>query len=162
MEVWKTLCEMFGNKMQREYGDLPPNSWVFAISELRDHQIERGMRKLLNKGGASAPTLPQFVSACKWYEETDTEPETDTVSLPESPYNEPVWSHAQKCMTAYLWTNTVPDSKLAEMIKIKNEIVEDFKMMLKDDESITGKDIKTVLFSSWSKICSPTATTLHF
>jgi hypothetical protein len=143
---------MFGNKMQREYGDLPPHSWVFAISELRDHQIERGMRKLLNKGGASAPTLPQFVSACKWSDESDQEPTPSNVALPESPYNEPVWRHSQKCMLAYLWLNSVPEAKIAEMIRIKNEIVQDFQQMLREDDNITGKDIKYVLFSAWGKI----------
>lgn len=138
--------------MQREYGDMPPNSWVFALTELRDHQIERGMRKLLNKGGASAPTLPQFVSACKWSDETDQEPTPSHTALPESPYNEPVWCHAQKCMTAYLWTNTVADNKLPEMIRVKNALVHDFQRILAEDDSLTGKDIRNALYAAWGAI----------
>ena len=140
--------------MQREYGDLPPHSWVFAISELRDHQIERGIRKLINKGGASAPTLPQFVSACKWSDESDQEPTQSNVALPESPYNEPVWSHGQKCLLAFLWksSKTYSDNQIKEMIVIKNKLVNDFKYVLAEDSSLTGAEIRNALFAAWGKV----------
>ncbi len=58
------LTEMYGNGLLQKYGDKPGPMWRKVISELSDDQIKLGMERLMDEGGAFAPSLPEFRAAC--------------------------------------------------------------------------------------------------
>lgn len=64
-QVWLRLIEMFGDRMMREYGEDPPETWCMAIDRLEDRLISRALANLANDGLQHPPTLPQFVAAAK-------------------------------------------------------------------------------------------------
>lgn len=145
------MCEMYGTKLTSNYGDVAPQMWKVTINGFKDHELARGLRKLMYKGSGTPPTLPQFVAACKYTDEEDQPIQTDKPLLEKPEYKEPVWSHAQKTMLAYLWKNTVPSEFIPEMTQIKNRMVEDFRRILSEDESLSGAEIRDALFSAWDK-----------
>ena len=156
LQVWKNLCEMFGGKFVSNYGEQPTQMWIATINGFKDHEIQRGLRKLLHKGSGTPPTLPQFVAACKYSEEEDQSPIPSTAALPRiaSQYDEPVWCHGQKCLLAFLWksTRSYSTEQVKEMVAIKNKIVSDFKQILAEDNSLTGSEIRNALFAAWGKV----------
>lgn len=125
--------------------------WKVTINGFKDYELARGMRKLMYKGSGTPPTLPQFVAACKYSDDDDQPVQTDKPLLVRPEYNDPVWSHGQKTMLAYLWTRKVSNEFLPEMVKIKNRLVEDFKKVLAEDDSLTGKEIKNAMFRAWDQ-----------
>ena len=155
-QVWVSLTNMYGNKFMTAYGEKPSQIWTMTINGFKEHEIQRGLRKLLHKGSGTPPTLPQFVAACKYSEEEDQTPNPSTVALPRiaSQYDEPVWCHGQKCLFAFLWKSTrrYTDEQVKEMVAIKNKIVSDFKLILAEDNSLTGSEIRDALFAAWSKV----------
>ena len=141
--------------MAQMHGDKPSQMWIMAVSGFKDYEIERGLRKLLYKGSGTPPTLPQFVAACKYSEEDEAEPTPMESRIRiASPYDEPVWSHGQKCLLAFLWKSSrkYNDTELQELIKIKNKLVHDFKQMLAEDSSLTGGEIRDALFAAWGRV----------
>ena len=112
VEIWASLCEMYGSKFTNNYGETPPQMWKVTINNFKDFELARGMRKLMFKGSGTPPTLPQFLAACKYSDEEDQASRVDQTALPKPEYNEPIWSHAQKCLMAYLWTKKVPNEIL--------------------------------------------------
>ena len=156
LQVWKNLCEMFGGKFVSNYGEQPTQMWIATINGFKDYEIQRGLRKLLHKGSGTPPTLPQFVAACKYSEEEDQTPTPSTTALPRiaSQYDEPVWCHGQKCLFAFLWKSTrrYTDEQVKEMVAIKNKIVSDFKLILAEDNSLKGSEIRDALFAAWGKV----------
>lgn len=156
LEVWKNLCEMFGSKFVSNYGENPSQMWIAAINGFKDYEVQRGLRKLLYKGSGTPPTLPQFVSACKYSDDEDTTPNPSTLALPRiaSEFDEPVWCHGQKCLLTYLWKSSrkYNDNELKELISIKNRLVRDFKQVLTEDSSLTGGEIRDALFAAWGKV----------
>ena len=155
-QVWAALTDMYGSKFMTAYGDKPSQMWTVAINGFKEHEIQRGLRKLLHKGAGTPPTLPQFVVACKYSEEDDQTPNPPTVALPRiaSQYDEPVWCHGQKCLFAFLWKSTrrYTDEQVKEMVAIKNKIVSDFKLILAEDNSLKGSEIRDALFAAWGKV----------
>ena len=152
--VWSRLTGLFGNRFTREFGDTAPDEWENIISVLQDHELARGFRKLLSKGSGSAPTLPQFYAACKYADEEDNRPASDSgqAYLPKPEYMEPVWAHGQKCMFAYLWKNTVPNEKLPLMIEAKNRLVCDFRNLISEGEEVTGGEVRDAMFKAWGAL----------
>lgn len=63
--TWKNLADSFGPRFLRDFGNEAPPIWVSAIQSLKDHEIEKGFRRLALHGSASPPTLPQFMKFCK-------------------------------------------------------------------------------------------------
>jgi len=64
--IWQRLCGCFGaDAVERKFGPTAPPEWVAMISRLKDHEIERGVRRLLNSGAATVPSLPAFVKLCR-------------------------------------------------------------------------------------------------
>ena len=151
VEIWTSLAEMYGSKFIANSGDVPPQMWKAAINGFKDFELQRGLRKLLFKGGATPPTLPQFVAACKYADE-DTPPEVQRPALPRPEYADPVYAHAQRCLLAYCWTNKVTAVQLEECIREKNRLVVDFQQMMQEDPSLTGADIKTAMFAAWDRV----------
>ena len=155
-QVWAALTDMYGSKYISAYGEKPSQMWTMAINGFKDHEIQRGLRKLLHKGSGTPPTLPQFVAACKYSEEEDSTPNPSTVVLPRiaSQYDEPVWSHGQKCLFAFLWKSKrqYTNDEVKEMVSIKNKIVSDFRQILSEDSSLTGSEIRDALFTAWGRV----------
>lgn len=58
------LLGCFGDSLLRKFGDEPPQEWVSVIADLRDYQLERGMRRLLGQGKPHPPSLPEFRRIC--------------------------------------------------------------------------------------------------
>lgn len=147
---------MFGSKFSSNYGDKPSQMWAMSINGFKDYEIQRGLRKLLHKGSGTPPTLPQFIAACKYSEEEDAAPNPSTVALPRiaSQYDEPVWSHGQKCLMTFLWKSSrkYTEEELKKLIEIKNKLVHDYKRILAEDNSLTGADIRDALFNAWAKV----------
>jgi hypothetical protein len=146
---------MYGNKFTAAYGESPSQMWTVTIAGFKDFEIERGLRKLLFKGSGTPPTLPQFVSACKYSEEEDT-PASTRLNAPRiaSQYDEPIWCHGQKCLFTYLWISSrkYTEDELQELIQIKNKLVNDFRQVFAEDHSLTGGEIRDALFTAWAKV----------
>jgi hypothetical protein len=145
---------MYGNKFTAAYGESPSQMWTVTIAGFKDFEIERGLRKLLFKGSGTPPTLPQFVAACKYSE--DDEPISAPVDAPKiaSQFNEPVWCHGQKCFLIFLWKSTrkYSEDEMKKLIDIKNRLVNDYKRILAEDDTLTGGDIRDALFQAWERV----------
>ncbi len=64
--VWRSFAGMYGgDAVDRKYGPKPPPEWVSAISGLKDHELQRGMRRIASGGKPHVPTLPEFLTACR-------------------------------------------------------------------------------------------------
>lgn len=147
---------MYGNRFTREYGDSAPDAWRVAIGHLRDYELSRGLRNLLNAGSGSPPTLPQFNKACRQQETDGPDRNHSPAQLTNPAYDEPVWMHAQRCMFAYLWNKgAVSGAALKAMIEVKARIVAQYRGIIADDPSVTGKDIKVALFKAWEPLWRP-------
>lgn len=147
---------MFGSKFISNYGEKPSQMWTASINGFKDYEIQRGLRKLLYKGSGTPPTLPQFMAACKYSEDEDSAPNPSIIALPSqsSQYDEPVWSHGQKCLLTYLWKSSrrYSDDEVKELVKIKNRLVDDFKQVLAEDKNLTGSEIRDAMFTAWAKV----------
>lgn len=62
--VWAMLGEMYGAAFLAKYGDSPGPLWRAEIAKLSDAELEAGMARLMDAGGAFAPSLPEFKTAC--------------------------------------------------------------------------------------------------
>lgn len=63
--TWSALAEIFGQTLLTNFGPEPPPLWRARIDELSDEQLATGLRELSRRDVAYAPTLGQFVSACR-------------------------------------------------------------------------------------------------
>lgn len=144
---------MYGNRLTRDFGDSAPSIWANSIRSLRDYELARGLRNLLNTGSGSPPTLPQFMKACRQAEtdgpERNHSPQT---SLPKSEFGEAIWAHAQKCLLAYLMKRPVKttEAELEVFIAEKNKLVTIYREVLTDDDTLTGSEIRDGLFKAWN------------
>jgi len=62
--VWAMLGEMYGAAFMAKYGDSPGPLWRAEIAKLTDAELETGIARLMDAGGAFAPSLPEFKTAC--------------------------------------------------------------------------------------------------
>jgi hypothetical protein len=58
------LGEMYGAAFMAKYGDSPGPLWRAEIAKLTDAELETGIARLMDAGGAFAPSLPEFRAAC--------------------------------------------------------------------------------------------------
>lgn len=64
--LWRRLAGLFGgDSLERRYGPRAPDEWVVMIGRLKDHELERGLRRLVYGGAKHVPTLPEFVKLCR-------------------------------------------------------------------------------------------------
>ena len=156
--VWSKLTGLYGNRLLREFGDTAPEEWANIIGILPDHELARGLRKLIMKGTASVPTLPQFYAACKYADDEDSRPDLNAsqVALPAPEFMEPVWAHCQKCLFAYLWKSKLraTEAQLQQILAIKNRMVIDFRNLIAEGEEVTGSEIRDALFRAWGCVIS--------
>lgn len=141
---------MYGNKFISSYGEKPLQMWAMTINELKDYEIKRGLRKLLMKGSGTPPTLPQFVAACKYSDEEESQPLPNNL-LPKEVQYDAVHCQAQGAMMAYLMLKSVPKDFLPVMIQIKSKMANDFRGMMAEEEMMTYDEIKNLLFVAWDR-----------
>jgi hypothetical protein len=72
-KVWEALGQAFGkDALIRRFGAVPPELWAVQLGKLGQHELERGMRRLMFAGRAQPPTLPELLKLCRAVEdETD-------------------------------------------------------------------------------------------
>lgn len=64
--MWRRFCGMFGaDAVERKYGRTIPDEWHAVVCRLNDYQLQQGMRRLVNSGKASVPSLPEFVKLAR-------------------------------------------------------------------------------------------------
>jgi hypothetical protein len=56
---------LYGDSLLRKFGPEPPDEWAAAWTQVNEHQLARGMRRLLFSGKGHAPTLPEFMKLCR-------------------------------------------------------------------------------------------------
>jgi hypothetical protein len=62
--IWLRLIQAYGSRVAESYGEDMPSSWVDAVEDISDQQIDYGMRKVVRDTPIHPPTLGQFVAAC--------------------------------------------------------------------------------------------------
>lgn len=62
--VWAMLGEMYGAAFVAKYGASPGPLWRSEIAKLSDAELEAGIARLMDAGGAFPPSLPEFRAAC--------------------------------------------------------------------------------------------------
>lgn len=82
-QVWERLLGCFGDSLIRKFDETPPPEWVSGIGSLNDHQLAKGMRRLVLSGKTHPPTLPEFLKLCRTIGYTDDV--QDTPALPPHP-----------------------------------------------------------------------------
>lgn len=63
-KIWLRLIQAYGSRVAESYGEDMPSSWVEAVDDISDSQIDYGMRKVVRDTPIYPPTLGQFVAAC--------------------------------------------------------------------------------------------------
>lgn len=63
--VWTGLAEIFGGSLTTSFGATCPPLWGSKIAALSDRQLEHGLRCMADWDSPYAPSLGQFVTACK-------------------------------------------------------------------------------------------------
>lgn len=117
---------MYGTRLTRDFGVLVPEPWASAIRTLNDRQIQRGMRKLIDIGSTSTPTLPAFVKACRMLDDEDERP--GRANVPALPGYDDYHLLGQRWLFAFLLKQGgVGPEKLPKLIAAKNRIVEQFR-----------------------------------
>jgi hypothetical protein len=150
---------MYGSRLTRDYGDSVPDAWRTAINQLKQHEVTRGLQRLLRQGHATPPTLPQFVKACREIgggeDGQEPHPAPDR-ALPSPQYEDPIHRHAQLSMFGYLWSRgAASQDSLSKMITAKNKLVAQFQDIYREDKTITGSEIRDALFKAWDKVWQP-------
>lgn len=56
---------MWGDRFLREFGSVPTETWVAAITRLTDEQVAACLKGLADKGSPHPCSLPEFVAAGK-------------------------------------------------------------------------------------------------
>lgn len=63
--MWSRLCDIFGQKFSNNYGERPNPTWEEELSRLTDVQLQRGIQHMKYEGGSYAPSLSDFLKACR-------------------------------------------------------------------------------------------------
>jgi hypothetical protein len=149
--VWRALSEMYGSKVVRDFGESVPNVWRSAVGALNRFEIDRGLRRLTMQGGASPPTLPQFIKACKQTgdDEGTIRPAQDHFLTPPSMDK---WREfGNRCLFAYLCTEgaaTVESLKV--LVAEKNKIAAQYRD-IETECAVTDEEFVATCRKSFTK-----------
>jgi hypothetical protein len=80
--VWERLLGLYGDSLLRKFGPEPPDEWTAALTQVNEHQLARGMRRLLFSGKPHAPSLPEFMRLCRNVGNDEFEEGESPVALP--------------------------------------------------------------------------------
>lgn len=117
---------MYGTRLTRDFGVLVPEPWASAIKTLNDRQIQRGLRKLIDVGSTSTPTLPAFVKACRMLDDEDERP--GRANVPALAGYDDYHQLGQRWLFGFLLERgSVEPSTLPKLVAAKNRIVEQFR-----------------------------------
>jgi hypothetical protein len=141
---------MYGNRLTREFGDSVPEPWQSAIRTLKDHEIQRGLRKLSLAGSASVPTLPVFMKACREAGGDDGEVRPAATFLP-SPPREEFHQNAQFRLMKFLMANDVSEDTLAALVIEKNRLLRDFRDMARESD-VTPDQVCAALDRAFERV----------
>lgn len=144
---------MFGSRFTRDYGDSAPDTWRRTIESLKDFELARGLRRLLQQGSGSPPTLPQFVKACRASDPDDVVRPTSTYLPP--PTMDSIASFGQRMLMAYVMDprrKNPSDASLQRMVAAKNRIIGQFRDIERDDPTVQSAEIKAALFREFDKL----------
>jgi hypothetical protein len=111
-QVWERLLGCFGDSLIRKFDETPPPEWVAGIGSLNDHQLAKGMRRLVLSGKGHPPTLPEFLKLCRTIGYTDDVPEPPALPLHpalEGPQLGPWEMLANRRMLKYV-TTKIPEN----------------------------------------------------
>lgn len=141
---------MYGSRLTRDYGVSVPDVWRSAISSLRDHEIQRGLRRLAGSGGGSAPTLPQFMKACRQIGEEEG-PSPQANSLPPPNFDR-FHAFGNRCLLTFLRRKGAAiDDSLAALVKQKNLLISQFRDIATEDE-VTAQEIRDKLMAKFEPL----------
>lgn len=59
------MQEMFGNAWVTMFKDVPNQTWIDALSQLTEKDINRGLNNIIRDGLDYPPNLPKFLNFCK-------------------------------------------------------------------------------------------------
>lgn len=99
-----------GDAVERKFGKTPPPEWVATTGYLKDHELDRGMRRLLHSGANGVPTLPAFVKLCRTIGD-DMEGDVQRPKLPApDPWDDKPWlAAANRHLLRHLVTRLMGD-----------------------------------------------------
>jgi hypothetical protein len=64
--LWRRFAGMFGaDTLARKFGDSPTPEWTSLVNQLKDFELERGMRRLIRSGKSYVPAVPEFARMCR-------------------------------------------------------------------------------------------------
>lgn len=63
--VWDKMQEIFGNAWVNQFKAIPNQSWVDALSQLTEKDINRGLNNVIRDSLDYPPNLPKFLNLCK-------------------------------------------------------------------------------------------------
>lgn len=78
VQFWFYMTQAFGNLWVNNYGDTPAPLWTDRLKKLTRQQLARGKEAIEQRGYEYPPTLPQFISQCKYGPDGIPRPATDT------------------------------------------------------------------------------------
>lgn len=82
-EVWRRFTGLFGgDAIIRKFGKEIPPEWTSVISKIKDHELDRGMRRLVHSGRDGVPSLPAFVKLCRTIQDDGIEEGPRALALP--------------------------------------------------------------------------------
>lgn len=139
---------MYGTRLTRDFGESVPEPWRSAVNALTDAQIKGGLQRLTAAGSGSAPTLPQFVKACR------TVGDDEGTIRPQLTYQPPpkiTWQQRTgnaSLLQFLLSKGGVSEELVPKLVETKNKIV----ASTADDDD--AKELQSVLFAAFAKVAA--------
>lgn len=65
MYVWDKMQDVFGSSWVNQYGLAPNSTWIEALAQLSETDINRGLKALLKSRAKYAPNLATFLGMCE-------------------------------------------------------------------------------------------------
>ena len=147
---------MFGSRFTREYGDSAPETWRRTIESLKDFELARGLRRLLQQGSGSPPTLPQFVKACRAADPDDVVRPAATFLPP--PVMDSIAAFGNRVLLGYLMDprrKNPSETSLQRMVEAKNRIIDDFRQIEREDPTVKSDEINAALTREFNRHYEP-------
>lgn len=63
--MWDKMQEIFGNAWSNQYTNSPNSTWIDALAQLSETDINRGLNALLKSRAKYAPNLAVFLGMCE-------------------------------------------------------------------------------------------------
>lgn len=146
---------MYGPRFIRDFGESVPDVWRSAINSLKDHEVQRGLKRLANSG-QDLKNLPQFVKACKQIGHGD-EDEAPRPSHPNPshalPHNfDSLLAFGNRVLLAWLMSyGPVSPEMLTQLVATKDRLTSQFRD-IETEEPIPDSEKGTTWVAAFNKI----------